>query len=402
MATRSPDFRVSSGFRDHPKVVKLERLLGEPGVLAWLELLAYTSLQRPDGRLSSMDAEDIAIAARWKGEAAQFIDILLNLRLLDRRGKVLGLHNWPIHNGYAAGFNRRSEHARKAVNARWEKRLSDSADAIPENSLSSSPSNTRESQGDSLFHSPASSPPQPSPKEREKGRARDQEEKLELSGEPNRKTHRMAEIRRVFDAWNLTVKRLPKVKLLTPMRIDHVRARLRAHSLEELSSLFAVLDASDFAASGKWASFDWITQSEDNLAKVAEGNYDNRAAAPKKAHWAVGEFGPNVSCREIGFESSHLGEQREVLGPNGGPVRVFADGVGFWWVNREGAEASAASAAARAKNAAAAVTVRPPPMAGEELESFNRAVAAAVAADSRVSAVEAEAASAPHVPGEVR
>ena len=86
-ATRAPDFRLSSVFRDHPKIAKLERLLGADGVLAWVQLLAYTSMQRPDGRLTKMDPEDIAIAARWKGDAATFLDALADLKLIDRREK---------------------------------------------------------------------------------------------------------------------------------------------------------------------------------------------------------------------------------------------------------------------------------------------------------------------------
>lgn len=163
-ATRAPDFRLSSVFRDHPKIAKLERLLGADGVLAWVQLLAYTSMQRPDGRLTKMDPEDIAIAARWKGDAATFLDALADLKLIDRREKNCGkLHNWSKHNGYAAGFNQRSNHARRAAKARWEKRLDDSDRAMPEQC----PSNARAMQHASKSDSPSPSPspdPKPTPK----------------------------------------------------------------------------------------------------------------------------------------------------------------------------------------------------------------------------------------------
>ena len=46
--------------------------------------------------------------------------------------------------------------------------------------------------------------------------------------------------------------------------------------------MFERLDASDFAAGGGWAGLDWLLKSEENVAKVLEGKYDNREDRSKE------------------------------------------------------------------------------------------------------------------------
>mgnify|MGYP000243346383 CR=1 FL=1 len=57
------DIRLSVGFFDHPKIIKLERQLGYEGVIALIRLWLWVAQNRPSGLLSGMDDEDIAIAA---------------------------------------------------------------------------------------------------------------------------------------------------------------------------------------------------------------------------------------------------------------------------------------------------------------------------------------------------
>ena len=80
------DIRLSIGFFDHPKIIKLERQLGLEGVVALMRLWLWAAQNRPSGALSGMDDEDIAIAARWNGEATAFKDVVTRLKLLDKVG----------------------------------------------------------------------------------------------------------------------------------------------------------------------------------------------------------------------------------------------------------------------------------------------------------------------------
>lgn len=116
------DFRVSVGFHDHPKTVKLERAL--PGTPMNLQRLwGHATEFKPSGVLSGMDAEDIAIAAKWMGEPELFVETLVRLRWLDRLDDgTLALHDWAEHNGFVASAPARSEKAREAAAARWKKK----------------------------------------------------------------------------------------------------------------------------------------------------------------------------------------------------------------------------------------------------------------------------------------
>ena len=63
------DIRIDGEFLDHPKTQKLIRRLGLEGLFSLQALWIWCAKNRPDGDLSGMDDEDIAIAARWTGNA---------------------------------------------------------------------------------------------------------------------------------------------------------------------------------------------------------------------------------------------------------------------------------------------------------------------------------------------
>ena len=80
---------------------------------------------------------------------------------------------------------------------------------------------------------------------------------------------------------------LPKVRVFTESRKRAVRARLKKYSVEDFTELFKKAQESDFLCGRndrKWsANFDWLLN-ESNMAKVLEGNYDNkRAGSPRTA-----------------------------------------------------------------------------------------------------------------------
>lgn len=117
------DIRLLTTFPRHPKTIKLKRLLGtwEPIIILWL----WVAENRPNGNLSGMDIEDIAIAADWDQDPNTLIDALLSVRFLEEaeEGAVYVVHGWIEHNAYAANAERRSEKARLAAEARWNKKL---------------------------------------------------------------------------------------------------------------------------------------------------------------------------------------------------------------------------------------------------------------------------------------
>jgi len=68
------------------------------------------------------------------------------------------------------------------------------------------------------------------------------------------------------------------------MRKKTIKARLNTYSLDDFKNLFEKAEASDFLK-GKndrsWiATFDWLIK-DANIAKVLDGNYDNKQTIKK-------------------------------------------------------------------------------------------------------------------------
>lgn len=84
----------------------------------------------------------------------------------------------------------------------------------------------------------------------------------------------------VVDDYLSTCSRLPAVKLLSEARKKTIKARLNTYTAEQLHEAFKRANESDFLC-GKndrdWvATFDWILK-DANLAKILDGNYENRS-----------------------------------------------------------------------------------------------------------------------------
>jgi hypothetical protein len=116
------DFRLSVGFIGHPKTVKLRRRIGADGVLSLIALYGFTAQNKPDGRLAGMSEEDIAIAAGWSDDPVIFISGLMECRFLDDVDGAFVIHDWAMHNGWAANAQARSEQSRSAAEQRWERK----------------------------------------------------------------------------------------------------------------------------------------------------------------------------------------------------------------------------------------------------------------------------------------
>ena len=82
----------------------------------------------------------------------------------------------------------------------------------------------------------------------------------------------------IKDSFNRICTSLPQVRTLSNSRKGAIKSRLKTYSLEQIIEAFEKAEASDFLSgrSGDWnASFDWIMK-DSNMAKILDGNYDNR------------------------------------------------------------------------------------------------------------------------------
>lgn len=79
----------------------------------------------------------------------------------------------------------------------------------------------------------------------------------------------------------------PSVRALSDARKKAIKARLNNYSVEDFKTLFEKAEASSFLKgknSSNWsATFDWLIK-DSNMAKVLDGNYDDRAGSPDPNH----------------------------------------------------------------------------------------------------------------------
>ena len=100
----------------------------------------------------------------------------------------------------------------------------------------------------------------------------------------------------VADMYNDTCVSFPRLRSLTDKRKKTLKARLRKYTLDDFKTLFEKAECSSFlkgSNSRDWsATFDWLIK-DSNMAKVLEGNYDDKDN--KKS-----------STNNSGYDLSHL------------------------------------------------------------------------------------------------
>lgn len=106
------DIRLSVGFFDHPKTIKLDRQLGHEGIIALMRLWLWAAQNRPSGVLSGMDEDDIEIAARWNGAQGKFNAVATAVKFLNCVDGVYHIHDWQEHNAWQAESESRSNASR--------------------------------------------------------------------------------------------------------------------------------------------------------------------------------------------------------------------------------------------------------------------------------------------------
>ena len=116
------DIRLAVSFRRHRKRKRLTRILGVGATDYLIDLWLSVAESCPSGILSGWDDIDIADAAGWEGDPANWVDALIECRFLELSDGVYRLHDWEDHQGWVVNAPARIQAARKAAQARWDKR----------------------------------------------------------------------------------------------------------------------------------------------------------------------------------------------------------------------------------------------------------------------------------------
>lgn len=109
-----------------------------------------------------------------------------------------------------------------------------------------------------------------------KSKSKDKEIEIEIE---NRDRERI-QYQQIADMYNDTCVSFPRLTTLSEARKKAIKARLNTYTLSDFENLFQKAEASTFLKGGNdrnWsATFDWLIK-DTNMAKVLDGNYDNRS-----------------------------------------------------------------------------------------------------------------------------
>lgn len=101
-----------------------------------------------------------------------------------------------------------------------------------------------------------------------------------------------SQIQEVADMYNEICTNLPKSTVISSKKAKKIKSRLKEFSLDEIKAAFVKANASPFLKGNNergWrANLGWLMESQDNMLKVLEGNYDSE----KKAEAEIEELQP--------------------------------------------------------------------------------------------------------------
>ena len=163
------DMRLSLDFVDHPKVRKLIRKVGFEGFYSLIKLFSMAGKLYQKGILKGCDDLDIEDFCSWTGNEGDFVKALLSVKLLDKTPEGYAIHDWDKHQPWIYHADVRSEQARKAIEARWEKRKNSKTSTKNTDSIRNEYEQNNDTYTNSNTPLPSPSPiPSPIPKERER------------------------------------------------------------------------------------------------------------------------------------------------------------------------------------------------------------------------------------------
>lgn len=128
---------------------------------------------------------------------------------------------------------------------------------------------------------------------------------------------------RIVELWNSTCVNLPRVNKLSDARRQKIKCRLEelggkkdiSVAVDNLTAILQKVAQSDFlngSNNSNWtASFDWLFDNSKNWIKVSEGNYDNKRGAKSAPvsganNLGVGEYIDNTGKRTYGTGKANI------------------------------------------------------------------------------------------------
>ena len=118
------------------------------------------------------------------------------------------------------------------------------------------------------------------------------EKEIEIEIEKEIETKSKIDYQKIVNMYNDICISFPKVTKLSETRKKSIKARLNSYNFDDFEKLFEKAQASDFLKgknSRDWqANFDWLIK-DNNMAKVLDGNYDNKGSKTQNKTSTISE-----------------------------------------------------------------------------------------------------------------
>ena len=245
--------KITTDMFDNRKIKHLRRLPdGNNIVLIWVMLLTMAGRCNSGGMIFL--TENIPYTPKMLADELDFEEntVRLALEALERLGMVVmsngcfTIAGWSEHQNID-GMDKIRE-SKRLAQARWrakQKALPPAVDSTVDSTVDGERISVDDAEED-----------------REEEKERD---KIDYKG--------------IVAAFNSICVSFPSVKALSDARKKAIKARLNTYSLDDFKTLFEKAEASSFLKgknNSNWsATFDWLIK-DSNMAKVLDGNYDNK------------------------------------------------------------------------------------------------------------------------------
>ncbi len=272
--------KITTDIFDDEKILMIESLPSADSIIViWFKLLTLAGKQNNDGvfimnnRIAYTDEMLASIFRRDINTVRLSLKTFEDFGMIDIIDNVITIPNWSKHQTLDAYEKKKARDRERMARKREEQRL------LAEKSSNKSPNKSPDKSNDVAITE------------------RDIERDLEKEKEK-------IQYNVVVDDYNRICSNLPKVTALSDARKKAIKARINKYGCDGVMKAFRKASESDFlnGTNGRnWrANFDWIMK-DANMAKILDGNYDNRGQAEGGDYFSRNGIDDPLKDLEIDF-----------------------------------------------------------------------------------------------------
>lgn len=254
--------KITTDIFDDEKILLIESLPDAYAIITvWFKLLCLAGKQNNSGvfMMGQIAYTDKMLATIFRMKEAT---VTMALQTFEQFGMVeiidgvITIPNWGKHQNLDQMENRKEFMRNYMKEYRAKQKMLTSGDESKSNSKPNYKSNSKPNV-----------------------RQAEEEREKEIDKDKEREDKENGTCKQVVDLYHSICISFPSVKALSDARKKAIKARLKTYSIDDFKTLFEKAEASSFLKGSNdrnWsASFDWLIK-DANMAKVIDGNYDNR------------------------------------------------------------------------------------------------------------------------------